>query len=173
VWFGDKERALATTVTSIASVMGVIFGFVFPIFFLSDDDRDDPNVKDKIWFYTLIQSITITVMAIPIFFLVKNKPETPPSKSAKDALKMKKRRILESIIKLCKIPNYWIIVLAYSFVFSVYIVLGASVGAISDAYDYDTSSNSLFGGIFVICGVVGSIINAILLDRFGKYKIQF
>lgn len=172
IWFGDNERALATTITSVASVMGVIIGFVFPIFFVPNDSRD-PHFRDKLWIYTLIQSIVISSLAVPIFFLVKNKPSTPPSRSAKDVLGMKKKRILESIYKLIKMPNYWVIVFAYSLIFSCYIVLGASVGAISDEYHYSTSSNSIFGAIFVICGIIGSIVNAIVLDKFKKYKLQF
>jgi hypothetical protein len=171
LWFGDHERALATTVTSIASVMGVILGFVFPVLMVPDD-KDRPDIKDKIWFYTLVQSIVISVMALPVFFLVKNQPKTPPSKSAKDVLRMKKRRILESIRKLIRMPNYWAIVLAYSLVFSVYIVLGASVGAVSDEFKYGTSANSIFGGVFIIFGIIGSITNAVILDKFRTYKLQ-
>lgn len=62
IWFGDNERALATTITSIASVMGVLIGFVFPIIFVNDSDKVNPKkAKDKIWFYIMIQSITVTV----------------------------------------------------------------------------------------------------------------
>ena len=172
IWFGDNERALATTITSVASVMGVILGFVFPVFLVPNDHKH-PHFEDKLWLYTLIQSILISSLAIPIFFLVKNKPEIPPSKSARDVLKMKKKKILESMKKLIRIPNYWVIVFAYSLIFSCYIVLGASVGAISDEYNYDTSSNSIFGAVFVICGIIGSIINAIILDKYKKYKLQF
>jgi FLVCR family feline leukemia virus subgroup C receptor-related protein len=172
IWFGDNERALATTVTSVASVMGVIIGFVFPVLIVPDKETD-PNFIDKLWLYTLVQSILISALAIPIFFLVKNQPKTPPSKSAKDVLRMKKRKILESIKKLVLMPNYWVIVVAYSLIFSCYIVLGASVGAISDEFGYDTSSNSIFGAIFIICGIIGSIVNAIILDKYKKYKRQF
>ena len=73
IWFGDNERALATTITSVASVMGVIIGFVFPIFFVPNDSRD-PHFRDKLWIYTLIQSIVISSLAVPIFFLVKKAP---------------------------------------------------------------------------------------------------
>jgi sugar phosphate permease len=83
-WFGDNERALVTTITSLASVIGVIIGFAMPAFFVKDDDDQDvENAKDKIWIYILVQSITITVLSLPIFFLVRNSPRSAPSRSAR------------------------------------------------------------------------------------------
>ena len=120
VWFGDHERAFATTISSIAIIFGVVVGFAFPIFFLSDDDKDNPDVKDKLWFYTLIQSIVLCVWAVPAFIFIKNKPSHPPSKSAKQALRHKDLKFVESLKQLCKIMNYWLIVLSYSLVFSIY-----------------------------------------------------
>lgn len=123
IWFGDNERALATTITSIASVMGVLIGFVFPIIFVDDSDKDNPKrAKDKIWFYIMIQSITVSVWAIPIFFLVKNQPETPPSKSAKAMRKNKKTlEVCKSVGKLLSQFNIWLIIMSFSMIFSIYI----------------------------------------------------
>lgn len=33
VWFGDKERAIATTIGALSIPLGNIFGFVLPVFF--------------------------------------------------------------------------------------------------------------------------------------------
>lgn len=173
IWFGDHERALATTIISVASVMGIIFGFVFPTLFITDKDREDPELENKLWLYVLIQSSVITGLAIPIFFLIRNKPSSPPSKSAKDVLKMKRRGMIESMKKLLVIPNYWVVVASYSCIFSIYIVLGASVGAVSNEFGYKARDNSIFGAVFVIAGVLGSIVNAILLDKYGKFKLQY
>ena len=122
IWFGDHERALATTITSIASVMGVMFGFVFPVFFVQDSDSDDiPKAKNLVWNYILVQSITITVLTIPILLLVKNEPPTPPSKSAKAMKKAKKLQVFKAVKKLLSQFNIWILYMAYSLIFSVYI----------------------------------------------------
>jgi len=53
-----------------------------------------------------------------------------------------------------------------------YIVLGASVGLISDTYGYTSSNNSMFGAVVIFCGLSGSIIHAVILDRGKKYKHQ-
>lgn len=50
IWFGDNERALATTITSLANVIGIMIGFVFPIFFVKDSDKVNVKyAKDQVW----------------------------------------------------------------------------------------------------------------------------
>lgn len=122
IWFGDNERALATTITSIASVMGVMIGFVYPIIFVNDSDIINPKkAKDKVGFYILIQSVTITVVSIPIFFLIKDAPENPPSRSARIMRKGKKTEIMKTVKKLVSQPNVMVLYIAYSLIFSLYI----------------------------------------------------
>lgn len=38
IWFGDNERALCTTIGSLAGAVGSILGYLLPIFFFSDYD---------------------------------------------------------------------------------------------------------------------------------------
>ena len=122
IWFGDNERALATTITSIASVMGVMIGFVYPILFVNDSDiSNHKRAKDKVGFYIMIQSITVTVVSIPIFFLIKNAPENPPSHSAKIMRKGKKIEVVRVVKKLVSERNVMILYIAYSLVFSLFI----------------------------------------------------
>ena len=173
IWFGDNQRATATTISSIAIILGTVVGFVLPAFFVTDSDRVDPEeAKNKLWKYTLVQSILLSALTLPIFFLVRNQPKTPPSRSARKALKQNQGKVIESLKKLFKTFNYWMIVIPYALIFSMHTVLGASVGAISDSFGYNTKGNSAFGGVFVIVGFWGSIVNAIFLDKFRKYKVQ-
>jgi MFS transporter, FLVCR family, feline leukemia virus subgroup C receptor-related protein len=43
VWFGDKERAIATTIGALSIPLGNIFGFVLPIFFFRDIEDNEWN----------------------------------------------------------------------------------------------------------------------------------
>lgn len=71
---------------TISVVLGSLVGFGFPVFFVSNEDKHDKKEAiDKIWFYTLVQTIVIVVLSIPIFILVKNMPKYSPSKSAEYA----------------------------------------------------------------------------------------
>lgn len=38
-------------------------------------------------------------------------------------------------------------------------------------YGYSSGDNALFGGIFILTGVVGSFVYGVILDRSAKYKL--
>jgi len=67
IWFGDNERALCTTIGSLAGAVGSILGFVLPIVFFSEDNK---NLKRQFVSYIFYQSIIITVMSFPIIILI-------------------------------------------------------------------------------------------------------
>mmetsp|Transcript_37055 Transcript_37055/g.42574 ORF Transcript_37055/g.42574 Transcript_37055/m.42574 type:complete len:81 (-) Transcript_37055:407-649(-) len=74
---------------------------------------------------------------------------------------------------MLKNPDYLTILGAFSFIFSVYVTLGATVAQITERFDFDSSDNSIFGTVFVIAGLVGSFAHAIPLDIYQKYKLQY
>ena len=40
-WFGPNERLIALTTCVTAVIIGAAVGFIFPVFFISDDDVGD------------------------------------------------------------------------------------------------------------------------------------
>jgi hypothetical protein len=44
MWFGDQERALATTIGSLATPIGCIMGMVLGPFFIFEADKNDVEV---------------------------------------------------------------------------------------------------------------------------------
>jgi len=60
-WFGEKERALITTITSLASVLGLIIGFALPAIFVDDEETNFEKAKDQIYQFIWVQSIAVTV----------------------------------------------------------------------------------------------------------------
>lgn len=122
VWFGDNERALITTLISISHVIGNLVGVVFPIFFVTDSDKTNPETaKEHIWTYILFQSIAVSVMTIPTFLLIKNQPAHPPSRSARIARKRKSKNQLISLRKLLAMRNFWILAFGFSFIMTIFI----------------------------------------------------
>ena len=121
VWFGDDERAFATTVMSIASVFGALIGFGFPLIFISDIDKESPkDAIDKIWSYTLIQTIIAVLLSVPAFIFIRNLPTVPPSKSAEHFRISERMGSANEIKKLLSTANIWKFNIAYSLLFSMY-----------------------------------------------------
>lgn len=80
IWFGDKERSIATTICSLGGPLGCIIGFVIPIFFLTVDPLVTPEKsKEEMGVYIFWQTVIVTVLSAPILLLIRNKPKNPPS----------------------------------------------------------------------------------------------
>jgi hypothetical protein len=173
LWFGDNQRAIATMLTSLSLPMGAVIGFVLPFAFIGDDDGvDTPENRDKIAKYILVQNIFIMVISIPIFFIVKNKPFIAPSISALKMRHQESESTLVAFRLLIKNKNYMLLTFSFMGTYITYICFGAVLGQISSQFGYKASSNQYFGMAYIICGVIGSMVHANLLDKHKAYKKQ-
>ena len=72
VWFGDEERALATTIGSLATPIGCILGMVLGPFFVSENDKEDHiGGKSNIENYLSICAAVATGLTIPLIIFYK------------------------------------------------------------------------------------------------------
>ncbi len=49
--------------------------------------------------------------------------------------------------------------------------MGAIVSSVTKPYGYNGKDNALIGAVFIVCGVFGTIVISILLDRYHKFKL--
>jgi hypothetical protein len=82
-WFGETERSYAMSLGSLMLPASNIIIYYLAATYSRGIDEDDINqviemeinlVKTQNWF--------ITAVAVPLFFIVKEKPDQPPSKLA-------------------------------------------------------------------------------------------
>lgn len=85
-WFSDKERAFATAIGTIAMPIGTLSTLTLTGIKFSDVKLDDEGTVQNIeetqdLFYSLLlnQNTYVTLMAISFFFIVKERPDKPPS----------------------------------------------------------------------------------------------
>ena len=113
--------------------------------------------------YIFWQSVAVTVLAGPILILIRNKPPFTPSLVAfKD--QQVKQRMLENFKTLFSNPNFILLTLSFSLTFAIYGAIAATVGTLAEKFEFDSDSVSIFGAVFVIFGVLGSVIHSIILD---------
>lgn len=174
VWFGDGERAIATTVGSIAAPFGAVIGYLLPLPLISDADTKRPDGGEgRFLRYLLVQSSIITVLGLPILLFIRNKPPTPPSASAANSNKRNSGGMIRSMKRLLSSIDFIWLMLAFSSIYTIYTTLGASLGPLTKSFDYDSKDNSMFGSIYVVGGVFGSFVHAIFLDKYSRYKLQY
>lgn len=59
--------------------------------------------------------------------------------------------------------------LSFSLTFCIYGAIASTVGALANAFGFSSDAVSIFGAVFVVAGLTGSVIHAIFLDKYHKY----
>ena len=77
-WFGDNERGIATAVGSMSIPFGSLISFLLPSALFADTDTD-LNYRYSFVLYLAIQTIMMTIFAVPALFLMREAPPSPPS----------------------------------------------------------------------------------------------
>jgi len=134
-WFSDKERSTATGILALPSPLGAIVGLVLGgVFFLhvSYDTPDETirSLERMIWW----QNWYITASTILFCFVIKDKPEFPPSAVSLEDAPVKK--LDKMIFEALKNRNYMIICIEYGIFYGVYLSLGALLSPIFEPYGY-------------------------------------
>lgn len=110
----------------------------------------------------------ITVIAVPFIFIIKERPTKPAS-----ALSIGKRpfNFSTDVKFLIKNPSYILLTCSFSFIFGIYLTVGNLVGPLYAFSGYSASKISMVGVIFVLFGVIASMITGVLLDKYKKYLL--
>ena len=49
--------------------------------------------------------------------------------------------------------------------------MGAIVGFMSEKFLYTSNNAAVFGVFFIVLGVIGSLVHAVIADKYQKHKI--
>lgn len=104
-----------------------------------------------------------SVGTVPTILFSKEKPPTPPSAAASRPTEDMKFRENLKLLKSNK--SYLLLCISFTMLYGVYTSLGAVVAAITGPFDYSGVDNAVFGGVFIFCGVAGSFVLGIVLDK--------
>lgn len=154
----------------MAIPLGCLIAYLFPLLFAEDHkvwtEELKQSEREGIHNYILVQNILITICCLPIIFLMKEKPFTPPSKRALVQHHSVKIRTLESIKRLFTNFSFLLLTACFSSLYSIYVALGALVSLITGSFGFTATDNSIFGSVFIVSGVIGAFLHAVLLDKF-------
>lgn len=87
-WFGENERGIATGISIMSGPAGIFISKILIQTIMWNDDKEEINrlrARSNYEFFVLANSIIVTLMIIPAFFLIRDEPPTPPSKVASKA----------------------------------------------------------------------------------------
>jgi sugar phosphate permease len=165
VWFGDEQRALATTIGSLATPIGCILGMIMGPFFVSENDRMDYDLGRKhVIDYMFFTAGFVTVLTVPMLLLYTERPEHFPSSAAKNMINTK-FDFKDEIVQLKNNRNYRWISIAFMFMYGVYTCLGAVINGLVSKFGFTSSDSSIMGACFIMSGLIGSFFFGGQLDK--------
>lgn len=60
--------------------------------------------------------------------------------------------------------------MCYGLMYGTVTAIGAIISSLTEPYHYHAKDNSIFGGLFISCGILGSVVAGFLLDKLRMYK---
>ena len=94
VWFGDSERATASSIGVLMNMFGVAVGFLMGGTMIPSSSDFDCNVRHGMYRMLISQAVFCTFLALLSLVIIKDAPPTPPSRSQELVLKCKRRNFV-------------------------------------------------------------------------------
>ena len=102
------------------------------------------------------------MLGLPLFFIAKDAPPSPPSVIA--SKKEKAFEFKKELNDLIKNKNFLLVVASMTLTFSAYISFITNQDLLFRPFGFTSRDNSIFNVILVLSGLAGSLISAKILD---------
>eukprot|EP00824_Muranothrix_gubernata_P006547 TRINITY_DN183_c0_g1_i11.p1 TRINITY_DN183_c0_g1~~TRINITY_DN183_c0_g1_i11.p1 ORF type:complete len:199 (-),score=16.28 TRINITY_DN183_c0_g1_i11:283-879(-) len=132
------QRPLATTIGATATPLGSGLGFIWPVFFINQDDAkaDREKGKDQVEFSVLIYAIAISAILLLCLLIIREKPKTPPwqgstqSYSATHSKTEEKTSMLKGLKVMAQAKGFYLLGLSFCLTVLIMATLAGQVNAI-------------------------------------------
>ena len=168
-WFREDIRTVICTICCLAVTTGALVGFLWNLMFV-DENQPKEKYKDQVFNYFLSEFILNVVFCIPTFFIIKDKPEIPPSPSQEDSNE-KIPGLIESFKLLFTNKRFVYLLIAYSLVVGYFDIMSTIINSLLDLYGITGNQSSVIYAVASVVGMVASLIISWLLDKYKKFKL--
>ena len=179
-WFRDNIRTLICTIGVLSDSIGIFIGFLWNLIFIDENEENSDEYKSQVFNYLLSEFILSFAFCVPSFFIIKNKPDIPPSPSqAEDSrrssvpnLQTNNFSLKESIIMLFKNKRFIYLLISTFFVVGYYNIIGTLINPLFELYSISGNNSSIIYFISNILGMVSSVIISKIVDKNNKFKLS-
>ncbi|KAF9167845.1 hypothetical protein DFQ26_002826 [Actinomortierella ambigua] len=162
MWFSESGRTTATMVGSVANgLAAAVAQLVIPVITTSKDSMGDS---------LLVALIVAVVAAIPVFFM-HERPPTPPSPSAAEALQQTVEEPFTKSLKRVYTNKQFLLLLALFGTFvGFFNAFSSLIAQFSEPFGYSNDEAGYFGAAMVVAGLIGAGIAGPIVDKYKNYK---
>ena len=166
IWFKDSNRALVTSICCVANTIGVLFGYIFHTFFI-DDNSSGQKYKNEFKKYVFWEFILTTILCLPTFFLMRNKPKIPVSNSQKDYVSPP---LKESLKLLFKNKNFIVFLVCATCIVGFFNIYGTILNPYLALYLIKDDEASYISAAANGFGIITCLIISCILNKTKKFK---
>ncbi|KAG0271794.1 hypothetical protein BGZ95_000350 [Linnemannia exigua] len=164
VWFSDQGRTTATMIGSVSNALAAALAqLIIPIV----TNNEDPSTMSHTTLFTAILAI---VALIPALF-VADRPPTPPSPSAAEALQDTAEEPFKiSLKKVGTNKQFLLLMIIFGSLVGVFNTVTSLIATFTKPYGYENTQAGYFGAAMVIAGLIGAGISGPVIDKTKQYK---
>ena len=171
VWFRPVVAPRVTTLGVMANMASIGLGVVLPSLFIHEDSNhhDSTDMKNNIRMMLIYEAAIVTVPAILLIALIRNKPKVPPSFAAGVESKSNYKQDLKTLFKN---KNYLWLLLSMSMSYGSLTCYTTCIEYI--ALPFNLGKAETVSSLMLVCamlaGFVSSVIFVILLRKSFAFK---
>ena len=179
-WFRDDIRTLICTLCCLSDSIGIFIGFLWNLMFIDEQEENGDEYKSQVFNYLLSEFILSFAFCLPSFFIVKNKPDIPPSPSqvedsrsnSSPNIQAQNLTLLESVKLLFKNKRFIYLLISTLFVVGYYNVIGTIINPLFELYSISGNNASIIYFISNILGMISSVTISKIVDKNNKFKLS-
>ena len=174
-WFRDDIRTLICTLCCLSDTIGIFIGFLWNLMFINENEENSEEYKSQVFIYLLSEFILSFAFCFPSFFIIKDKPDKPPSPSqVEDSRKSIENQmtLIQSLKMLFKNKRFIYLFISTFFVVGYYNVIGTLINPLFELYSISGNNSSIIFFISSILGMISSVIISKIVDKTQKFKLS-
>ena len=166
-WFDEKSRTLITSICCVSNTIGIMIGYLIHSFIIEENIVNPKMFRDSFELYLLIEFIISTIFCLIFIFLMKNKPEYPPSLSQNN---YKPIPFIEGIKQLKSNINFIKVLISLTCIVGFINIFGTIFNSYMALYKIKDSTATYTAATANLFGIFTALIVGAIIDKFKKYR---
>jgi len=158
IWFGDKERSIATSVASLSNLLGMAIAYLMGPSIVNEGS-DFPALY--LW-----QAGLGTLSSILIFVLFREAPVSPPSSSSH----VIEQSFISGLKIIRKQKNFLILNFSFGLGYGIFAGLFTIMDQVVGGEGYTVTDSGIFGMVMIGFGIVAGGVAGAILDKTRAYR---
>ena len=166
-WFNEKKRTLVTSICCVSNTIGIMFGYIFHVFFIEENTVNPKIWKDSFQFYLIIEFIITFILCLLFMVLMRNKPKFPPSYSQQN---YKILSLKEGLRSLKGDKNFIKVLISLTCIVGFINIFGTIFNSYMALYKIKDSTATYIAATANFVGIIAALLVGSIIDKSKKYK---